>query len=128
MNDDWLSLPDNDFATNFFDLIGWDQAKPIPNTPTSRLCYSCKNRNSEQLFDPICDLSILHERARSCDVCSLLQDALHRKGIRGRQVVTLKQDAAHVGLKNGPNLLSLYREPGEKIFRVSYSMRVDAPA
>lgn len=93
-----------------------------------RLCRSCASRNLEQLFDPVYDLTILQQRARSCDICSLLQDALNRRGIRARQAVALRQDAAHVGLKNGPNLLSLYCEPGEKIPQVSHSMRVDAPA
>jgi hypothetical protein len=115
LNDDWTSVPDNDFAADYFNLIGWNKAKPAPSKTAMRLCHYCASRNSEQLFDPVCDLITLQQRARSCDICSLLQDTLNRKGIRERQVVALRQDAAHVGLRNGPNLLSMYCEPGENI-------------
>lgn len=65
------------------------------------------------LFDVVCNLTLLQEKAKACDLCSILQNALSRKGLKAPGVVNLRNDAAHVGLKDGPNLLSLYCEPGE---------------
>lgn len=65
------------------------------------------------MFDVVCDLAVLQEKAKACDLCSILQDALSRQGLKVPGVVKLRSDAAHVGLEDGPNLLSLYYEPGE---------------
>jgi hypothetical protein len=66
------------------------------------------------LFNTVCDLAVLHENAKTCGFCGMLQDALTRKNLRPPlRVVNLRSDSAHVGLKDGPNLLSLYCEPGE---------------
>lgn len=65
------------------------------------------------LFDVKCDLALLLEKVKFCDLCGILQDALNRKGLKAPQVVTLRNEAAHIGLKDGPNLISLYCEPGE---------------
>lgn len=69
--------------------------------------------NLQTTFDRVCDVAALQERARNCDLCYLLQGALDRKGIKPPRIVELRQDAAHVGLENGPNLLSLYCGPGK---------------
>ncbi|KAF2821528.1 HET-domain-containing protein [Ophiobolus disseminans] len=111
LNDDWISLPDNDFAADFFSLIGWDKARPTPSTADMRLCHACAGRSAEHLFDDVYDLTVLQQRARKCRICSILQIALTRKGLGERQSVQLQQDTGHVGLRNGPNLLSLYCEP-----------------
>ncbi|PVH93374.1 HET-domain-containing protein [Periconia macrospinosa] len=113
LNDDWTSVPDNDFAVDFFDRIGWEQAKPSSSNITPRLCDSCAVSNSQWRFDKFCDVAVLRERARACDLCELLQEALERKGIRPPLTVELRQDAARVGLESGPNLLSYYCEPGK---------------
>lgn len=84
----------------------------MPRGITTRLCGSCNSSNSESIFDKFCDVAVLQGKARNCDLCSLLQDALEYKGIKAPITVELRQNAAHVGLKDGPNLLSLYCEPG----------------
>ncbi|KAF2107047.1 hypothetical protein BDV96DRAFT_506859 [Lophiotrema nucula] len=109
LNDDWSSIPDNEFAAHFFDLIGWDCAKPPERHVL--LCSNCSSRKSAMLFDTVCDLSRLKAQSHGCDMCALLQEALARKGIKAPRVVELRQNAANVGLKNGPNLLSIYSEP-----------------
>lgn len=83
-----------------------------------RPCPSCASRSPEELFDQVYDLTDLQQQARNCNICSLLEESLHRKGIRAPKVVALQQDAAHVRLRNGPNLLSLYSEPGEQTLRL----------
>lgn len=123
--DDWISVPDNDFAADFFTVIGWDHAKPRPSNASLRLCRSCESRNPEKLFDPVLDLTDLKQRNSSCDICTLLQIAIERKGIKEHQLVALRQDTTHIGLENGPNLLTLYCEPGMKIPPVSHNMRID---
>ena len=65
------------------------------------------------LFDVVCDLTVLQEKAKTCDLCHILQDALSRKGLKAPRVVDLYNEATHVSLKDGPDLLSLYFEPGE---------------
>lgn len=65
------------------------------------------------LFDTACDLEVLQEKARACELCSMLQDALNTQHLRAPGVVNLRRDTAHVGIKDGPNLLSLYCEPGK---------------
>ena len=128
INDDWTSAPDNDFAADVFTLIGWDQARPMSSKATVKLCPSCQSRNPEHLYDPVCDLTVLQQRAGSCDLCSVLQYALNRKGIRAPKVVALRQDLTHVGLSNGGNLLSLYGELGEKVPQATHYIHVDAPS
>ncbi|KAJ6286663.1 hypothetical protein J3E71DRAFT_388342 [Bipolaris maydis] len=115
LNDHWTSVPDNDFATDFFERIGWDLDSLIPRGITTRLCGSCNSSTSLPIFDKFCEVAVLQARAQHCDLCSLLQDALDFKGIKLPGTVELRQDAAHVGLKDGPNLLSLYCEPDPKI-------------
>lgn len=75
------------------------------------------------LFDVVCDLTVLQEKAKACDLCGILQNALNQKGLKAPRVVDLRNDAAHIGLKDGPNLLSLYLEPGEM---ASYLARIRA--
>lgn len=113
LNDDWTSSSDNDFATRYFDVIGWQRARPMLNTTLSNSCGHSFSSEPNSLFDGVCDLAALQESAKTCDLCSLLQDALAQKGLRSPSVVDLRSDAAHVGLKGGPNLLSLYCEPGK---------------
>ncbi|EUC43333.1 hypothetical protein COCMIDRAFT_38701 [Bipolaris oryzae ATCC 44560] len=115
LNDGWASVQDNDFATNFFEKIGWDLVRHIPLEITTRLCDSCNSSNSQPIFDKFCDVAVLQGRARNCNLCSLLQDALEYKGIKVPITVELRQDAAHVGLKDGSNLLSFYCEPDSEL-------------
>ena len=113
LNDDWTSSSDNDFATRYFDVIGWQRVRPILNMTFSNSCGHHSSSEANSLFDGVCHLAALQESAKTCDLCSLLQDALAQKGLRPPSVVDLRSDAAHVGLKDGPNLLSLYCEPGK---------------
>ncbi|OAL47430.1 HET-domain-containing protein [Pyrenochaeta sp. DS3sAY3a] len=115
LNYDWNSVPDNDFAADFFTLVGWNVARPESSKTDMRPCPSCASRSPEELFDRVYDLTDLQQQARNCNICSLLEESLHRKGIRAPKVVALQQDAAHVRLRNGPNLLSLYSEPDPTI-------------
>ncbi|CAN9136397.1 unnamed protein product [Alternaria alternata] len=115
LNDDWTSSPDNDFATRYFDVIGWQRVRPTLNMTLSNSCGHRFSSEANSLFEGVCDLAALQESAKTCDLCSLLQDALAQKGLRPPSVVDLRSDAAHVGLKDGPNLLSLYCEPGRDV-------------
>jgi hypothetical protein len=74
------------------------------------LCPRCRAVDSTQLFDPECDLSSLQPQA--CDLCFLLFRALDVVGIVPPRVITLRQKGAIVGVENGPDLLSIYVEPG----------------
>lgn len=48
----------------------------------------------------------------TCDLHGLLLKSLDREGYTPPRVFTLRQDGAIVGIENGPNLLSIYVEPG----------------
>lgn len=127
LDDDWTSSPDNDFATGYFDVIGWQRVRPTLNITHSNSCGHLFSSKAANLFDGLCDLAVLQESAKTCDLCSLLQDALVRKGLRPPEVVDLRSDSAHVGLKDGANLLSLYCEPGKtssNLYQYKYLLTV----
>ena len=122
LNNEWTSSPDNEFATRYFDVIGWQRVRPTLNMTLPNSCGHRFSSEANNLFDGVCDLAALQESAKACDLCSLLQDALVQKGLRPPRVVDLRSDAAHVGLKDGPNLLSLYCDPGKISFNWYYHM------
>ena len=122
LNNEWTSSPDNEFATIYFDVIGWQRVRPTLNMTLPNSCGHRFSSEANNLFDGVCDLAALQESATACDLCSLLQDALVQKGLRPPRVVDLRSDAAHVGLKDGPNLLSLYCDPGKISFNWYYHM------
>lgn len=113
LNDDWASIPDNEFAAGYFDTIGWNRVRPTPSKTHTSFCQHFYSSESVGLFDVVCNLSVLQEKAKACELCGILQSALNRRGLKAPRVVNLRNEAAHVGLKDGPNLLSLYCEPGE---------------
>jgi hypothetical protein len=99
----------------------WDRVKPDLNDAPVALCSSCSSIDSIQLlFDPECDLSTLRMISDTCDLHGLLLRSLEREGYIPPRVFTLRQDGALVGIENGPNLLSIYVEPG------MWNIRVDS--
>jgi hypothetical protein len=113
LSDDWTSFPDNDFAAGYFTTVGWDRVRPTPSEASTGACNHFYSSASVDLFGEVCDLAVLQDRAKACDLCSILLESLNRKGLKTQGRVNLRTDAAHVGLKDGPNLLSLYCAFGE---------------
>jgi hypothetical protein len=105
----WESISDDNSAANLFRLIKCDGAKPGRRNSSVFLCSRCKAIDSTQLSVAECDISKLNKWT-SCDLCALLFKASERESITG--VVKLRRNGAIVGVKNGPNLLSIYVEPG----------------
>ena len=64
------------------------------------------------MFDPTCDLGSLKSLSLSCDLCRLLFEALEQEAIKPPGTITLRQNGAIIAVENGPNLLSIYVEPG----------------
>jgi hypothetical protein len=94
-------------------MLGWDKVKPSPGTAILLLCSDCKQVDSTQLFDSTCDLSKLKYSSENCVLCGLLQDTLVRRGYKAPNIVTLRQNGAVVSVENGPDLLSIYVDPGK---------------
>ncbi|RYP27078.1 hypothetical protein DL768_011347 [Monosporascus sp. mg162] len=113
LNDEWESIPDNEFAARFLSSVGWDKVKPEQQTIISSLCPSCSAIDSTPVFNGeyiVADLELMSHR---CDLCNLLFGTLDNTGIpQPPRVITLSQDGGTVGVKHGPKLLSIYVEPG----------------
>ncbi|KAI1761141.1 hypothetical protein GGR53DRAFT_522602 [Hypoxylon sp. FL1150] len=114
-NDEWESVPDNEFAISFFNSPEWDKVKPEQPTAVQKLCESCSAINSTDIFNGEYNLIKLQLISRRCSLCSLLFRALESAGIEPPRVVTLKQDGATVKVEDGPKLLSIYSEPGSNL-------------
>ncbi|OLN81982.1 Interleukin-1 receptor-associated kinase 4 [Colletotrichum chlorophyti] len=112
LNDTWESLSDNTFALQVFEQISWHQVRPLSGLRDSILCAKCSAITSITLFESECHVSEMQE---SCDLCGLLFHALKRAGIMPPAVVKLRQTGTTIGLEGGPNLLSIYIEPGHDI-------------
>ncbi|KAI1120765.1 hypothetical protein F5Y10DRAFT_289312 [Nemania abortiva] len=112
LNDIWESIPDNDFAMNLFKSLSWDVFNPPANPQGASLCSNCNKINSTSLFNPIINRVELELSAKGCDLCRLLRDALNAQELGSRTVVSLHQNGIIVGIQNGPNLLSIYVDPG----------------
>ncbi|OWY42225.1 HET-like protein [Alternaria alternata] len=86
---------------------------PGPDIPRLALRQATiVDSNSDTLSSqPTLGANHQEDKAKDCDLCNLLLDALSRKVVGAPRVLHLRNDAAHVGLRDGPNLLSLYSEP-----------------
>ncbi|CAJ2513010.1 Uu.00g011290.m01.CDS01 [Anthostomella pinea] len=96
LNDVWESVSDNDFAAQLFDLIGWDQVQTGNSKIGAVLCHKCRTIDSTRLF-------------------GLLQEALGIRGYKSPKVVSLREDGRTVGIQDGPDLLSIYVDPGPDV-------------
>ncbi|KAK1961823.1 heterokaryon incompatibility protein [Colletotrichum sublineola] len=112
LNDQWDSLPDNAFASHVLNHVSWPKVRPSLTGTYNRLCASCSTTPSITLFQSEFQLSTMQ---RSCDLCGLLLDSLSRVGIASPAVVKLRQTGTTIGIEGGPNLLSIYIEPGPDI-------------
>ncbi|KAK1584941.1 heterokaryon incompatibility protein [Colletotrichum navitas] len=112
LNDHWDSLPDNAFASQMFNHVSWPQTRPSRTEANYKLCTNCSTTTSTMLFQSERQLSAMQ---RSCELCVLLLDSLSRVGIESSAVVKLRQTGTTIGLEGGPNLLSIYIEPGDDV-------------
>ncbi|OHX00718.1 heterokaryon incompatibility protein [Colletotrichum incanum] len=112
LNDVWESLPDNTFASQVFEHISWYQVKPLSTKEDNIVCEDCRTMTSTTLFESERHTATMRQ---SCKVCVLLLDALRTAGVTSSGVVRLRQTSTTVGLENGPNLLSIYTEPGPDV-------------
>lgn len=122
LNDQWDSVPDNEFAGRFFKSVGWNEVKPEESTVSS-LCTSCRAIDSTRLFNYECNVEELELTSHSCDLCRLFFSALENIDIRPPRVITPKQDGITVSVKDGPRLLSIYMTPGI-VFLIYLSYRI----
>ncbi|KAK8092472.1 uncharacterized protein PG998_014957 [Apiospora kogelbergensis] len=113
LDDLWTSTSDNTFALQFLNKVGWDRLKPAKPEGALSLCSSCRAITTTRLFEQACDLYVIQERSDFCELCSLLLHAVRQTGLRLPRWVALRQSDGNIGIKGGPNLLSLYSEPGE---------------
>ncbi|TRX89299.1 hypothetical protein FHL15_009736 [Xylaria flabelliformis] len=117
LEDVWESIPDNNFARSLFKSLPWDVIKP-PATPSRAfLCANCNIINSADLFKSVINRDELEISSQFCALCRLLQDALKTQGKGLPTVISLRQNGSVVGINNGPNLLSIYVDPGPDIFK-----------
>ncbi|KAK1992798.1 HET-domain-containing protein [Colletotrichum falcatum] len=112
LNDQWHSFPDNTFASQVFNHISWSQIRPSLTGTSSSLCVNCSRTTTPIFFQSELQLSTMQ---RSCDLCGLLIDSLDRAGITSPAIVKLRQTGTTIGLEGGPNLLSIYIEPGPDV-------------
>ncbi|KAK2009776.1 HET-domain-containing protein [Colletotrichum eremochloae] len=112
LNDQWDSLPDDAFASHVLDHVSWAKIRPSLTGTDNRLCASCSTTTPAAFFQSECQLSTMQ---RSCDLCGLLLDSLSLIGITPPKVVKLRQTGTTIGIEGGPNLLSIYIEPGPDI-------------
>ncbi|RYP78241.1 hypothetical protein DL771_000718 [Monosporascus sp. 5C6A] len=113
LNDEWESMPDNEFAARFLSSVGWDRVRPEQQTDISSLCPSCSAIDSTPVFNGEYNVADLELMSYSCDLCNLLFKTLDNTGTpKSPRVITLSQDGGTVGIKHGPKLLSIYVEPG----------------
>jgi len=117
--DVWKSNPDNIFAARLFKSIEWDQVKPDLEQIPTLLCPNCSSIDSiERLFHPKCYLLTLQTLSKTCRLHELLKKSLlEREGYTPPGNFTLRQDGAIIGIEDGPNLLSIYAEPGQSCLR-----------
>jgi hypothetical protein len=109
LNDDWEAFPDDDFAKDFLGLLEWDRIKPKTADGPNGLCSKCRTIQTAQLFQSSFDVSTL---TPDCDLCGLLLRVLNRQDKQSR-IVELQHVNATIGVKDGPNLLSIYAPPSE---------------
>ncbi|KAK2051810.1 heterokaryon incompatibility protein [Colletotrichum caudatum] len=112
LNDQWDSVPDNTFASQIFDQVSWSHMRPSLTEAKNKLCANCTTMTSTMLFQSEIQLSKMQ---RSCDLCGLLLDSLNRVGITSPAIVKIHQTGTTIGLEGGPNLLSIYIEPGPDV-------------
>jgi hypothetical protein len=112
LNNTWKAFPDDDFAKDFLGLIGWDRIKPKQNDEPSRLCANCRTIQTTLLFQPSCDTSKLQP---TCDLCGLLLEVLDQRYDKTLSEVELRHIDATIGIKDGPDLLSIYAPPGKPL-------------
>ncbi|KAK1637532.1 hypothetical protein BDP81DRAFT_460224 [Colletotrichum phormii] len=111
LNDSWDSFADNLFASQVLSKIDWGGMGPL-FTGKKIFCAKCSAVSSQALFP--------HEFRPSdaqlhCDLCSILLGALERVYAVVPELVRLRQNHTIVGVEDGPNLLSIYVEPGQDI-------------
>ncbi|KAJ4115389.1 hypothetical protein NW768_011241 [Fusarium equiseti] len=111
LNDDWEAFPDDDFAKEFLGLLEWDRIKPKTADGPNGLCSKCRTIQTTQLFPSSFDVSTL---TPDCDLCGLLLNVLNQQDKRSG-IVELQHVNATIGIKDGPNLLSIYVPPGPTV-------------
>ncbi|KAI0439927.1 hypothetical protein F4803DRAFT_567955 [Xylaria telfairii] len=114
-DDIWESIPDNYFARGLFNSLSWDAVKPPVEHRTPTLCSNCNAINSAHLFKANINRNELESSSRDCDLCRLLHDALRTQKKDLSTVISLRQDGSLVSIRDGPNLLSIYIDPGAQL-------------
>ncbi|KAK1728310.1 heterokaryon incompatibility protein, partial [Colletotrichum acutatum] len=121
LNDSWESLADNDFASQVLEKIQWAQSE-ASLTGRKIFCSKCSIVSPPDLFPAEFRPS---EAQLHCGLCSILLNALQRVYDNVLpEVVKLRQTLTAVCVDGGPNLLSIYVDPGGEIPR---GMQVGLP-
>ncbi|KAI1739587.1 hypothetical protein F4680DRAFT_459176 [Xylaria scruposa] len=116
LDDVWESIPDNNFASMLFNSLSWDTVKPPTARGHDTLCSNCNTINSAYLFKPEIHRDELESSSQGCALCRLLYDALVSEENELPVLISLRQNGSVVSINNGPNLLSVYCDPGQNIF------------
>lgn len=114
LNDPWISVPNNRLATEFIKSIGWDQVKPNQSAESPSLCEH-GHTGKARIFACVCDTSELRSCSQRCALCKMLLEALETVYCNPKRFpsrVILRQNGLSVGIEDGPDLLSVYSEPG----------------
>ncbi|KAI8966787.1 hypothetical protein F5Y11DRAFT_361831 [Daldinia sp. FL1419] len=115
LDDEWKSTPDNEFAMRFINSVGWEKVKPQQPGVSPFLCTRCNELQSSLISGGeqyIADFKLM---PGACDLCDLLSEALASADIHFPDTIALRQDGTTVGIKDGPDLLSIYVDPGPNL-------------
>ncbi|KAI1421811.1 hypothetical protein F5Y12DRAFT_787236 [Xylaria sp. FL1777] len=112
LDDIWESIPGTCFARGLFNSLSWETVKPPVERGTVALCSNCNEINSTRLFKSKINQNELELSSQDCGLCKLLRDALNTQENGLSTVISLRQNGSVVSIDNGPDLLSIYVDPG----------------
>ncbi|KAH7305851.1 hypothetical protein B0I35DRAFT_492482 [Stachybotrys elegans] len=113
LNNDWEPAPEDGSAARIIDRLGWEHIKPPRKEQNVCQAHHEITNGSSRLFQAQLLRSQLEARSQECDLCGLLFMAIKQLNI-GSRIVDLRETVNSVGLLHGPDLLSVYVEPGQR--------------
>ena len=125
--EDWTFDVDNGFAERVFAKIG-TQSFPLAATKSQSLCNQCSNLDFWSAgFFLIFAVSDLQERAKSCDLCRMLQNAYDATpGVKGDTVRFERNQSVITMTGHRFPIISIFRSPSKYKLHAILSIEADA--